>query len=185
VRHRANSEEMISRLAGSGPLEPLRTLADAAEALGLGPRIAGRNNTLSPLNRFVDAISAESESVRALELAARRLISDPSDSADAAYLRARFATWSANDAQFQTTAAGNEFLTELKPFSQDLAALGADGNRLLDILGGAAADAHWLNEANAELTRLLAPRGYPALEVKMAAARPVKLLLDAVSKRAN
>ena len=185
VRHRANSEEMVSRLAGSGPMEPLRILVDAAEALGLGQRSASRNDTLSPLNRFVDAIPPESESVRALELSARRLAADPSDSADAAYLRARFALWTANDALFQPIAEGNDFLSELAPFSKDLADLGAAGNRLLDLLAGTSADPHWLDQENTQLTRLLAPRGYAGLEVKMAAARPVKLLFDAVSKKTN
>ena len=185
VRHRANSEEMIARLAGAGPLEPLRTLVDAAEAQGLGQRSAGRNNTLSPLNRFVDAIPPESESVRALELAARRLAADSSDAADAAYLRARFATWAANDAMFESMAEGNDFLAELRPMSKDLADLGDAGKRLLDILAGAPPDRPWLDRENGELTRLLAPRGYASLEVKMAAARPVKLLWEAVSKRLN
>jgi len=180
VRHRANSEEMVGRLAGSGPIEPLRMLVDAAEALGLDDRHAGRNNTLSPLNRFVDAIPPESESVRALEVAARRVAADRSDGADAAYLRARFAGWSANDAVFQPAAEGNGFLLELKPFSKDLANLGRAGIRLLDGLAGSVVDAPWVELERTELARLLAPRPYPELEVKMAAARPVKILFDAV-----
>jgi hexosaminidase len=132
VRHHANLEPMAARLAGGGPIEPVRTLLDAAEALGLGPRSARRYTTLTPLNRFVDAVPPESESVRALEQAALRLVADPADIEDAGLLRARFSVWAANDGRFQAMAAGNGLLTELQSFSKDLAALGTAGLRLLD-----------------------------------------------------
>jgi hexosaminidase len=183
VRHHANGERMVARLAGGAPLEPLRTLVEAAEALGLSARSARRNTTLTPFNRFVDAVPPESESVRALEQAAQRVVADPPSKADAAFLRARFAEWAANDARFQAMAEGSVFLVELQPFSKDLADLGTAGLRLLDALtGGPSADAGWLDWESAELTRLLAVRGIPGVEVKMAAARPVKVLFDAVKK---
>ena len=183
VRHRAGPGPMLARLAGGGPLGPLRTLAEAAEPLGLGPRSARHYTTLTPLNHFADALPTESETVRALELAAKRVAADPSAKADAASLRARFATWAANHAQFEALAEGNAFLTELTPLSKDLADLGAAGLRLLGALtGGPPVDAAWLARESTLLTRLLAERGIPALEVKMAAARPVSLLLDAVKK---
>ena len=182
VRHRAGSGPMLARLAGAGPLGPLRTLAEAAEALGLGPRNARLYTTLTPLNRFADAVPPESESVRALELAAKRVAAaGPAANADAALLRARFATWSANHAPFQALAEGNGYLMELLPFSRDLADLGDAGLRLLDWLTeGSSPDAEWLAREDVSLTRLLGDRGIPALEVKMAAARPVKVLFDAV-----
>ena len=90
VRHRANLEPMLARLAGAGPLRPVWTLAEAAEALGLGPRNARLYTTLTPLNRFVDAVPPESESIRALELAAKRVAAGPAAKADVAFLRARF-----------------------------------------------------------------------------------------------
>jgi hexosaminidase len=183
VRHRANSELMVERLAGGAPLDSLRTLAEAAEALGLGARNARSYATATPLNRFADAVPPESEGVRAMEQAAKRVVADPGAKADVAFLRARFAAWAANDARFQGIAEGNAFLAELSPFSKDLADLGAAGLRLLDALtGGPAADAGWLDRENAELARLLAAGGIPAAEVKMAAARPVKLLFDAVER---
>jgi hexosaminidase len=183
ARHRANGQAMVGRLAGDGSWEPLSTLVDAAEALGLGARSAQRNTTLTPLNRFVDAVAPESESVRALEQAAKRVAANSASKADIAFLRARFADWAANDSRFQAMAEGNGFLTELQPFSKDLADLGTAGMRLLDVLtGGAPAEPGWLDREGTELTRLLAARGIPALEVKMAAARPVKVLYDATKK---
>ena len=71
VTHRSSYDEMLGRFAGGRPMEPLRILADASEARGLG---TGRRakDTQTPLNRFVDAARPESESVRHLELLARR-----------------------------------------------------------------------------------------------------------------
>jgi hexosaminidase len=181
VRHRAGSGPMLARLAGGRPIDPLLALAESAEPLGLGPRNARLYTTLTPLNRFVDALPPESESVRALELAAGRVAADPSAKADAAVLRARFATWAANHAPFQAMAEGNAFLLELTPFSKDLADLGDAGLRLLaSLTEGTPVDDVWLARESNLLTRLLAARGMPGLEVKMAAARPVKLLFDAV-----
>ena len=91
VQHRANYGPMLSRLAGDRPNESLRILADASEALGLGPRRGGRYTTQMPLNRFVDAARPESESVRALQQAATRAAADPrANSADVAVLRQQF-----------------------------------------------------------------------------------------------
>jgi hexosaminidase len=183
VRHRAAGGPMLARLAGGGPLGPLATLAEAAEALGLGPRNARIYTTRTPLNHFADAVPPESEGVRALELAARRVAADPSAKSDAAFLRARFAAWTANHPGFEAAAKGNSFLTDLIPFSKDLADLGAAGSRLLDALTGRLplGSARLARESTL-LTRLLSDRGIPELEVKMAAARPVKVLLDAANK---
>ena len=38
VQHRANYVPMLDRMAAGRPAEPLRVLADAVEAQGLGPR---------------------------------------------------------------------------------------------------------------------------------------------------
>ena len=92
--------------------------------------------SLVPLNRFVDAARPESELVRAMELAAARLIKDRAAQADEAFLREQFTRWAANDARFQALAEGNALLAEVKPLSKDLAALGAAGLRLLDALAG-------------------------------------------------
>jgi hexosaminidase len=181
VRHRANYGPMLSRLAADRPSEPLRILADASEALGLGPRQrVGGYTTDKPLNRFVDAARPESESVRALEQAAARMVANPNgNAADVTMLREQFTRWAANDARFQPVAEGNALLAEVKPLSADLSALGVAGLRLLDrFTGGAAVTPEWLNQENAEVTRMLRPNA----EVTLAAGRVVKLLLDAAGQ---
>jgi hexosaminidase len=176
IQHRANYAPMLERMAGGRPTEPLRVLADAVEGLGLGPRArTGKYTSLVPLNRLADAARPESESVRAMELAARKLTANPKDSpAEAALLRREFTRWVANDARFQELAAESPLLLELKPLSRDLAALGTAGLTLLDALekGQPPSPAFVANQTK-EITRM----EKPAAELNLAATRPVKLLL--------
>jgi len=181
VQHRANYAPMLDRLAGGRPAQPLRILADASEGLGLGPRARAQKYTsLVPLNRFADAVRPESESVRALELAARKVIANPpSGVPELKLLRDRFTEWSLNDERFQPLAEGNALLTELKPLSKDLSALGSTGLKILDYLAaGKPAPADWI----AAQTREIARMEKPVAEVSLAGARPVKLLLDQLGR---
>jgi hexosaminidase len=168
VRHRASYGPMLDRLTSGRPSGALRVLADASEAQGLSGRSrAAKYTSLTPLNRFVDAVPPESEAVRGLEQAARR-----ATPADLAALRDQFTIWASNDARFPA-------LTELKPLSQDLSELGAMGLRILDYLGGRQTlPANWVAEQTRELTRM----EKPTAEVILAAVRPVKLLLSQLKR---
>jgi hypothetical protein len=212
--HRAYLQPMLDRIAGDQAAVPLRVVADAIEALGLGTGRSGRPMGVTPLNRLVDACLPESELARSLELAAKRFVADPAaDRADAGLLRRHFEAWAANDALFQPLVENNKLLAEAAPLSKDLSALGEAGIRLLDYLtpppptpegvkpkklsrkeqkaeleaqqAAQAAKEEWLAQENAELTRLAAPpkRGvtFPA-DVRLAAFRPVKVLVDAVGR---
>ncbi len=169
VQHRAKYGPMLDLLTGGHPSESLRVLADASEAQGLSGRSrAAKYTSLTPLNRFVDAVRPESESVRALEQAARR-----ASPADLALLREQFTIWAGNDARFPA-------LSELKALSQDLSALGAIGLRILDYLArGQGPPANWL----AQQTRELARTEKPSAEVILAAVRPVRLLLSHLARK--
>ena len=176
VQHRANYAPMLERMTGGRPVEPLRVLADAVEALGLGPRHrAGTYTSLTPMNRLADAARPESESIRAMELAAAKVAADPKGSpAEAALLRREFARWAANDARFQELAAESPLLVELRPLSRDLAALGDAGLKLLDAIEkGHAPAADFVAGETKEIARM----EKPATEVNLAATRPVKILL--------
>jgi hexosaminidase len=179
VQHRANYAPMLDRMAGGKAPESLRVLADAVEGFGLSQRARARQYTsLVPMNRLVDAARPESESVRALEVETRKAIADPKASAgEIADLRAKFAIWAANDAQLQAAMGDNPLLTELKSVSKDLSAVGAAGLQMLDYLEkGQKAPEAFVSAQSAELTRMQRPNA----ELSLAAARPVKLLLDAV-----
>jgi hexosaminidase len=184
--HRAYYQPMLDRIAGDQPAGPLRVVADAVEALGLGTGRTGRPSGTMPLNRFVDACQPESELARSLELAARRYVAQPAhDGADAALLRRQFEMWAANDALFQPLVENNKLLAEVAPLSKDLSALGTAGVKLLEYFslpspepaGGRpkklsrkekkaemeaqqaaqAAKEEWLTRENAELARLSEP----------------------------
>ncbi len=187
VQHLAGYRPMLDRIAGERRATPLYVLADAVEATGLGTGRGGRNSairytTTTPLNRLVDAARPESESVRAVELAAKRLAANPADAADATWLREQFAVWAGNDARFEALAEGDSLMQEAKPLSVDLAALGNTGLRLVDaIAGGQTLPADWLSQQGTELTRMQRP----VEEVRLAAVRPVKVLLDAAAAKAK
>jgi hexosaminidase len=183
VTHRADYTPMLDRISNDRRNEPLRVLADASEALGLGAgRRSNRITTQTPLNRFVDAARPESDSVRALEEAAARLAVDPAgDAADASLLREQFTQWAANDARFQASATSNALLDEVKPLSADLSALGTAGLKILDAWGtGATLPGDWIAHENTEVARMVKP--YPS-EVSLAAARVIKTLLDSVAPK--
>ena len=104
-----------------------------------------------------------------------------------AALRDRFSRWAANDAKFQPLAQGNALLEEVKPLSRNLSALGAMGLQALDYLArGGPAPSAWLAQQTSELARI-APEimgaRRPNGEVVLAAARPVKTLIDALASR--
>ncbi len=181
VRHRANYQPMLDRLAANRPASSLRLLADVCEARGLGTgRSSSRMTTFTPLNRLVDAARPESETVRALERAARRFTANPKGAAsELAALREQFTAWASNDTRFQALAEDNALLAEVKPLSKSLSALGTAGLRMLNYLAaGRKAPAAWLAQQNAELARLQKP----VADVLLAAARPVKILADGLKK---
>ncbi len=196
VQHRTGYQPMLDRLAGGRPAGALRVLADAVEAQGLGQRArAQRYTSLTPLNRLADAARPESESVRLMQAAAARVIANPAAEADVKSLREQFARWAANDAPFQKLAEGDAMLTELKGLSANLAELGTTGLEALDYLAaGKAPPADWVAGKTQALARMQPAQGQrrgaqPRVagaanpEVTLAAARPVKMLVDELGRK--
>jgi hexosaminidase len=173
IRHRAHTETALERMAGDHPTQPLEVLAAAVEAGGHDLRAqTGRYTTLTPLNRFVDAVPPESESIRRLEQAAARLAPQ-----DVALLRACFEQWAANDARFRPMLDANPFVAELAPLSENLKSLGVAGLRALQYVDSKSPpDPGWL----AAQERLLETASKPIAEVQLAAVRPLRRLLQAV-----
>jgi len=183
IQHRSNYVPMLDRLSGNHFAPPVRVLADACEALGLGPRRVDGITTETPFNRMVDAARPESESVRALQLAAAHVAADPAAAAaDVTALRAQFSRWAANDRDFEPLAEANSLLEELRPISRDLSSVGLLGLRLLDIVvQNQPAQPDWLAVQDAELKRMLEPNA----DLRLAAVRPVKILLDRAARAAK
>jgi hexosaminidase len=180
IEHRSNYAPMLDRLSGNHFAPPVRVLADACEALGLGPRRVDGITTETPFNRMVDAARPESEAVRALELAAARVAAEPAAAAaDVAALRAQFTRWAANDRDFEPLAQANSLLEELRPISRDLSSVGLLGLRLLDLVAtDRPAPPDWLASQDTELKRMLEPDA----DLRLAAVRPVRILLDRAAR---
>ncbi len=173
----SDEQMLLDRLRG-GPA--LRVLADAFESLGIeGRRGARKYTSLVPLNRFVDAVPPESSAVRQWERMAEAVASNPSAAPpETASLRAAFTEWAANASQIAP-----DFLTsELIPLSKNLSNLGSIGLRSLEYLSGGKSGApDW---AALELREIDAMEK-PVAEVRLAAARPVRILLTAIARNAS
>jgi hypothetical protein len=186
VEHRSGYQHMLDRLAGGAPAPALRVLADAVEPLGIDQRQAARHYSHDvPLNRLVDAAQPESESVRLLEEAIHRLIADPAMAnsgqhrQEAEEIRLAMDQWSVNHARLRPLLGTTLLLEEVVPLSEDLSKAGSIGLRALQYLeSGAPAPANWLAEQRLALKQMEQPKA----EVELAAVRPVKALLDAISK---
>jgi len=181
VIHRASPARQLDRLAAGLDAEPLRVLVRALEAQGHDARAEARHYTsLVPLNRLVDATSAESESIRALERAARRAAGG--SASDVELLRRSFVLWESNRQPLASLIAANPSLHEIAPVGDAVARAGTLGLAALGYLqAGRNAPADWIAERKSELDQCAQPRA----ELVIAATRPVRLLLQAVEQRAR
>jgi hexosaminidase len=180
IQHRRLYASMLDRLTGGQTSDAIRVLADASEATGIEVRRDARKYTsLVHLNRFVDAVPPESETVRRLEQAVGRA---GVDSAELAELRVRLREWADNDARLEPLADGDAFVSELISLSRNLAAVGSIGLRALEYLeAGQAAPEEWVDGQKKALDAMEKPNA----EVVLAAVRPVRMLLNAVSRTGN
>ncbi len=134
LQHRSGYDLFLTRLAGPGPVEPVRVLAEIVEPVKQYKRHDGRKYTqFTPLNRMVDTARPESEQARAFGKAVDRYLKDGSGAAE---LRRWLILWRDNDAAFQKVAAQSELLKEVAPVSRDVAALAALGLKALDGVKG-------------------------------------------------
>ena len=180
IHHRSNYEPMVQRIAGGGPVEHVRVVADAVEPLGIEGRYKSRKYTSQvPLNRLVDAARPESEHVRRLQqIVARVSAARPPNETSMAELRIALDQWSESRTMLQPFAANNHLLAEVLPISEFLSNLGSIGLRALEyVQTRQAPPADWIARQKQILTQMEKPSG----EVTVAAASVVRMLLDAAS----
>jgi hexosaminidase len=172
IEHRSTYERMLTRVAGDRPSEALQVLADASEALGIeGRRDARKYTSQIYLNRFVDAVRPESESIRHLEQAIRRVAAG--SSADLPDLHVRLTEWAENDSRLRPEG-------ELISISRNLSLLGSIGLRTLEYLRSSEpVPAGWISSQMQTVDRI----DKADAEVKLAAVRPVRLLLGALTQK--
>jgi len=165
-------------------LRALDVLARSVEALGIEQRQRAQYyNSLVPLNRLADAARPESEMVRRLEEIAAALFVDPAARQQReAELRTAFTLWSQNTAALRDVFKTRFYLAEAAPVSENLSQIGNIGLRALQYLeSGQNVPQGWIEEQEGVLDRLTIPRA----EVSLAAVRPVRALLEAMSSGAG
>ncbi len=182
VQGRSNYGRMLARMAGGRPVEPLRLLADASESAVIDVRRGARKYSSGiPLNRLVDAVRPESESIRRLEQAAENTARGSGGPAELAELKAAFTAWAENNRRLEPLA-GTALIEELEPLSKNLSKAGAIGLGALGYLErGAEPPAGWIGQQS----RTLDAMATPSAEVTLAAVRPVKTLLEALAHRTS
>jgi hexosaminidase len=141
LRHRSNAGVALARMAGTGNLAALLTLADATEpaSIQIREKEAGTSGGIQTsdiaLNRMVDVIVPESELARRFSQAVDRFIASNFQDAKAeAYIRGLLTLWRDNDALLQPQLQNSYLLKEVSPVSQNLSALGAAGLQALDYI---------------------------------------------------
>jgi hexosaminidase len=178
VENRSNFVPMLDRLTGDQGSQAVVDLADAVEALGIvGRRDEHKYSSLVPLNRLVDAARPESEPARRLTLAVGAWLGAPT--ADAGSLiRQQLLTWAMTPVALHELAPGNYLLTDLLPVAENLGHVGDIGIKALDFLDKRQAPPEgWAASQLQALTEYEKPKA----EIRLAAVRPVRLLVEALA----
>ncbi len=155
LHHRSASREMLERVAGDAPLEPVLTLASAVEPVKLYGRSRDRHYLqTTPLNRMVDAVPPESDTARRFSADVDQFLAG--DAAAGSRVREQLMRWKDNDALFEPNA--NSFLlAELKPVSQQVSALAALGLEAMDRIAKKQDSAAWAASAGPALVESKRP----------------------------
>jgi hexosaminidase len=169
LNHVSNRDEMLTRLAAGGAVEPVRVLADVVEPVKEYAREAAHEyDSFSPLNRLVDTVPAASD-------VARRF-AGLVETRDTAALRQWLTLWHDNDARLQPVLEHSALLKETAPISQDLSAIAAAGLQALDyISAGRHAPPDWIERQTALLDQAKKPKA----ELLLSVEPPIRKLVEA------
>ena len=174
--HRVNYRLMCERLAGGQLVQPVRVLADVAEAGSLGVRAHNHQySTEEPLNRLPDTVLPESETARHFG----ELVQHANDPKEAAQIRQWLVLWRDNDAKLQPVIAQSALLKGEEPASQTLAEVARIGLQALDAIESGKS----LNRQSAAAIKTrLASAARPVAEVRIAVVAPIQTLVNMATK---
>ena len=172
IEHVANYQKMLERMAGGGPVAPVRTLADVVEPVKDYAREDARPyNAFTPLNRLVDAVPAWSEEARQFQA-----LVDNLRPADFPKMRAWLTVWRDNDTHLSALIARSALLTEDAALSKDLSELAAAGLQAIDRLDGTQPrTSGWFEQQKPLLDRAAQPHA----ELLLSVAPPIAKLMEA------
>lgn len=173
LKHKSGQVAMLERLAGGGPLEPLKTLAEVVTPASFGQRVRTRKYTQqTPLHRLVDAVQPESRTARDFAVLV--------DQGDRAQMRSWLIRWRDNASRLKPTLEKSSLLREDMPVSEALSRLGAMGVEALDYLDrGQRPPEAWLAEQRAFLGGLTKPQA----ELRLAIVPSIQKMLDQAAAR--
>jgi hexosaminidase len=165
LTHVSEYERMLMRLAGGGPVDPVRTLAEVVEPVKDYAREAAHPyDAFSPLNRLVDAARPDSDVARKFAALVDRMGPD-----EVRLIREWLTLWRDNDARLAPVLANSALLGEDAEVSRDLSAIAAAGLEALDHVQGGAA----------EKRALLDRAGKPKAELLISVAPAIRKLVEA------
>jgi hexosaminidase len=170
LTHLTQYEKMLRRLAGGGPVAPVRTLAEVVEPVKDYARgESGKYTSFTPLNRMVDTARPESDT-------ARRFAALVDARTDFPRMRHWLTMWRDNDARLAPVIESSALLREVAPVSKDLSAVAAAGLQALDyIQSGQHAPAGWVEQQTSLLDRARQPKA----ELLLSVEPPIRKLVEA------
>jgi hexosaminidase len=158
LTHAWEFEKMLTRLAGGGPVAPVRTLADVVEPVkDYAREEAHPYDRFTPLNRLIDATRPDSEAVRSFAALVDRMGGD-----DLPRIREWLTLWRDNHARLAPVLANSALLAEDAELSRDLSAIAEAGLQALDTKH----DPAWIAEKRALLDRAKKPKAELLLSVE-------------------
>ena len=139
LQQHTQQQVQFTRLANNADTLPLQILAQAIEPAQYYTRQhlkfqAGNYHQFEPLNRFADALNAESATVRQMNKWADRLVSDAEDTESADALRHVFNRWQSNTSDALALSENSYALKAIKPVIQEVDKLASIGLRLTDLV---------------------------------------------------
>lgn len=137
LQQHAQTAREFTRLANDTNIEPLLIFAETVEPAHYYTRhhLKFRENQYhqyEPLNRFVDALPAESTQGRAFKQHIDTLIAQPSDKTNQQWLINKLTRWQNNVPQVQTLIKQNVNLARLAPVAENIQQLSVIGLELVE-----------------------------------------------------
>jgi hexosaminidase len=180
LTHRTSLLPALDRMAGTGEVNALRTLADVVEPVKDYTRMESMKGPLdfrAPLNRLVDTARPESDQARRFHDAVQAyLASGYKDRAAAASIRGQLTIWRDTDPRLHSMLEKSFLMGELAPLSADLSSLGLAGLFALDYLEkGAPSPPSWRTQQLTAIDAASAPRA----DLLLMVVAPVRQLVEA------
>jgi hexosaminidase len=136
-RHRLITDEMLVRMSGDPDPVALKVLAAVVQPPRMYDRQQLRNfGDFTPLNRLDDAVPPESDTARAFDEIAKRIVSGTATAHEWQQAREWLELWRDNDATLQPLLKRSYLTQDLAPVSSNLRQVAEIGLQALDDLHG-------------------------------------------------